>query len=172
MPIESAGAKGIVEDALSAVMGGPQAKRATLTYERLRRLAVAGSELPDAWAAILVRGAGTPRSAGRNGREGVLSPLDAQNAALAHRVLSAEEREAIDALLRGARVEGQDLDGNPVSYGGSGLLARCLQHETDHCKGTVFGDRLNKRARKKLFKQAEEYADSFPPDWPVVSGEQ
>ena len=71
-----------------------------------------------------------------------------------------------------ARVEGQDLDGNPVSYSGSGLLARCLQHETDHCKGTVFGDRLNKRARKKLFKQAEEYADSFPPDWPVVSGEQ
>jgi len=70
-----------------------------------------------------------------------------------------------------ARVEGQDLDGNPVSYSGSGLLARCLQHETDHCNGTVFGDRLNKRARKKLFKQAEEYADSFPQDWPV-SGEQ
>ena len=39
-------------------------------------------------------------------------------------------------------------------------------------KGTVIGERLNKRARKKLFKQAEEYADSFPPEWPVVSGEQ
>jgi len=71
-----------------------------------------------------------------------------------------------------ARVEGQDLDGNPVSYTGSGLLARCLQHETDHCNGTVFGDRLNKRARKKLFKQAEDYAESFPREWPVVSGEQ
>jgi peptide deformylase len=70
-----------------------------------------------------------------------------------------------------ARVEGQDLDGNPVGYSGSGLLARCLQHETDHCKGTVFGDRLNKRSRKKLFKQAEEYAESFPPGWPV-SAEQ
>jgi peptide deformylase len=70
-----------------------------------------------------------------------------------------------------ARVEGQDLDGNPVSYTGSGLLARCLQHETDHCNGTVFGDRLNKRARKKLFKQAEDYAESFPREWPV-SGEQ
>ena len=66
-----------------------------------------------------------------------------------------------------ARVEGQDLDGNPVAYSGHGLLARCFQHETDHCKGTVFGDRLNKRARKKLFKQAEEYAAEFPDDWPT-----
>ena len=67
-----------------------------------------------------------------------------------------------------ARVTGEDLDGRPVSYSGSGLLARCLQHETDHCRGTVFGDRLSKRARKKLFKQAEGTADAFPPEWPVT----
>lgn len=66
-----------------------------------------------------------------------------------------------------ARVEGQGLDGNPVSHEGTGLLARCLQHETDHCKGTVFGDRLNKRARRKLFKQAEEHAARYPPHWPA-----
>ena len=66
-----------------------------------------------------------------------------------------------------ARVEGQDLDGNPVSYTGRGLLARCLQHETDHCTGTVFGDRLNKRARKKLFKQAEDNAEHYPDGWPA-----
>ena len=66
-----------------------------------------------------------------------------------------------------AKVEGQDLDGNPVSYAGRGLLARCLQHETDHCKGTVFGDRLNKRARKKLYKQADGFADDYPPGWPT-----
>ncbi|HEU4512486.1 MAG TPA: peptide deformylase [Nocardioidaceae bacterium] len=66
-----------------------------------------------------------------------------------------------------ARVEGQDLDGNPVSYEGDGLLARCLQHETDHCKGTVFGDRLGKRARKKLYKQAEENAEHYPEHWPA-----
>lgn len=66
-----------------------------------------------------------------------------------------------------ARVEGQDLDGRPVSYEGTGLLARCLQHETDHCRGTVFGDRLNRRARKKLFKQAEENAEKYPPHWPA-----
>ena len=66
-----------------------------------------------------------------------------------------------------ARVEGQDLDGNPVSYSGRGLLARCLQHETDHCRGTVFGDRLNKRSRKRLHRQAESLADEFPPGWPA-----
>ncbi|HSE07362.1 MAG TPA: peptide deformylase [Nocardioidaceae bacterium] len=70
-----------------------------------------------------------------------------------------------------ARVEGQDLDGEPISFSGRGLLARCLQHETDHCQGTVFGDRLNKRARKKLFKQAEENAEHFPAEWPTVSVE-
>jgi peptide deformylase len=66
-----------------------------------------------------------------------------------------------------ARVEGQGLDGSPVSYAGSGLLARCLQHESDHCHGTVFGDRLNKRARKKLFKEADEAAEAYPAGWPA-----
>ena len=50
---------------------------------------------------------------------------------------------------------------------GAGLLARCLQHETDHCDGTVFGDRLNRRARKKLHKEHDATAEDFPPDWPV-----
>lgn len=67
-----------------------------------------------------------------------------------------------------AVVDGQDLEGNPVRYSGTGLLARCLQHETDHCNGTVFGDRLNKRSRKKLFKQHEHHAAEFPNDWPVT----
>ena len=67
-----------------------------------------------------------------------------------------------------AVVEGQDLAGNPVRYSGTGLLARCLQHETDHRNGTVFGDRLNKRSRKKLFKQHEAHAAEFPDDWPVT----
>jgi peptide deformylase len=66
-----------------------------------------------------------------------------------------------------AVVEGQDLDGNPVRYEGTGLLARCLQHETDHCNGTVFGDRLNRRSRKKLEKQHEEMVDEYPLDWPA-----
>lgn len=66
-----------------------------------------------------------------------------------------------------AVVQGQDLDGKPVRFEGRGLLARCLQHETDHCHGTVFGDRLNRRSRKKLERQHEEMAEEFPRDWPA-----
>jgi peptide deformylase len=62
---------------------------------------------------------------------------------------------------------GFDLDGNPVNVHGTGQLARCLQHETDHLNGTVFGDRLAGRARKKLYQRHEELADLYPDDWPV-----
>jgi peptide deformylase len=69
-----------------------------------------------------------------------------------------------------ARVTGVDHTGAAVTYEGEGLVARCLQHETDHLYGTVFGDRLGNRARRKLYKEAEAAADDFPPDWPVVAG--
>jgi peptide deformylase len=66
-----------------------------------------------------------------------------------------------------ATVHGFDTSGAPVTFSGDGLLARCLQHETDHCNGTVFGDRLNKRGRKRLFAEAAESAGDFPPGWPA-----
>lgn len=67
-----------------------------------------------------------------------------------------------------ATVEGQGLDGEPVRFSGDGLLARALQHETDHTRGTVFGDRLSTRWRKKLQKAHDKTADTFPADWPAV----
>jgi peptide deformylase len=67
-----------------------------------------------------------------------------------------------------ARVIGQGLDGSDVLFEGDGLLARCLQHETDHTFGTVFGDRLSDRARKKLRKQMEDAAEDYPGQWPVA----
>lgn len=66
-----------------------------------------------------------------------------------------------------AHVSGFDEFGEPVEFAGTGLLARCLQHETDHLFGTVFGDRLAERARKKLYKRHKELADRYPDDWPV-----
>ena len=66
-----------------------------------------------------------------------------------------------------ARVTGQDLDGEPVEYAGTGLFARCLQHETDHTQGTVFGDRLSDRLRKKLRKQMDAAAEEYPETWPA-----
>ncbi len=64
-------------------------------------------------------------------------------------------------------VSGFDEFGEPVEFHGTGLLARCLQHETDHLFGTVFGDRLPDRARKKLTRRHKEAADRYPDDWPV-----
>ncbi|MGZ8738269.1 MAG: peptide deformylase [Nocardioides sp.] len=66
-----------------------------------------------------------------------------------------------------ARVTGRGLDGEDVAHEGDGLLARCLQHETDHIHGTVFGDRLSDRARKKLRKQMEGAAEDYPGGWPL-----
>jgi peptide deformylase len=68
-----------------------------------------------------------------------------------------------------AEVEGVGLHGEPVRYAGNGLLARCLQHETDHCEGRVFGDRLNRRSMKKLSKQHDDAAEEYPPGWPATS---
>ena len=66
-----------------------------------------------------------------------------------------------------ASVTGTGLDGSPVEFSGDGMLARCLQHETDHTRGTVFGDRLPTKLRKKLQKAMEKAADDFPPGWPA-----
>ena len=69
-----------------------------------------------------------------------------------------------------AEVRGRDLDGQPLHQTGTGLLARCLQHETDHCQGLVFGDRLPKRAHRQLQRQHDEAAEEYPPGWPAIAG--
>ena len=66
-----------------------------------------------------------------------------------------------------ATVVGQGLEGERVEFEGTGLLARCLQHETDHLHGMVFGDRISTKLRKKLDKQVEKLAADYPEDWPV-----
>ncbi|WP_344154946.1 peptide deformylase [Nocardioides koreensis] len=66
-----------------------------------------------------------------------------------------------------ATVRGTGLAGEPVEFSGDGLLARCLQHETDHTLGTVFGDRLPTKQRKKLQKQHDKAVDDYPESWPA-----
>jgi len=66
-----------------------------------------------------------------------------------------------------ASVKGTDHTGAPVEFQGAGLLARCLQHETDHLFGTVFGDRVPERVRKKLYKQHKQLVEDYPDDWPA-----
>jgi peptide deformylase len=52
-------------------------------------------------------------------------------------------------------------------FTGTGLLARCLQHETDHTNGTVFGDRLSTKLRKKLQRAHDKVAADYPEEWPA-----
>ena len=48
-----------------------------------------------------------------------------------------------------ARVTGTDLDGAPVELEGTGLFARCLQHESDHLDGLLYLDRLVGTTRRQ-----------------------
>ena len=51
-----------------------------------------------------------------------------------------------------AVVEGFDVHGKPLRLEGSGLMARCLQHEVDHLDGKLFLDRLTGDARKSALR--------------------
>lgn len=59
-----------------------------------------------------------------------------------------------------AVVDGVDVLGRPVQIDGTGLLARCLQHEMDHLDGTVYTDRLGAAERRRVL--AEVGAHSTP----------
>ncbi len=52
-----------------------------------------------------------------------------------------------------ASVEGVDVEGEPVRVVGSGLLGRCLQHETDHLRGMVYLDRVPRLRRVKAMRR-------------------
>jgi peptide deformylase len=62
---------------------------------------------------------------------------------------------------------GLNEHGEPVRLVGSGLMARCCQHETDHLDGILFLDRLDAQARKAAMKEIREApwynADAPPP---------
>ncbi|RAY16836.1 peptide deformylase [Actinomadura craniellae] len=63
-----------------------------------------------------------------------------------------------------ARCHGFDLTGAPVTVTGTGLLARCLQHETDHLDGRLYVDHLNARTREQVLSDfATHRAAAFPP---------
>ena len=52
-----------------------------------------------------------------------------------------------------AVVEGVDLDGEPILISGTGELARCLQHETDHLSGELFIDGLEPAERRRVMRE-------------------
>ena len=61
--------------------------------------------------------------------------------------------------------KGLDQHGEPVTIEGSELLARAIQHETDHLDGILFIDRMDKAHRKlamKAIRDAEWAGQSTP----------
>jgi peptide deformylase len=55
-----------------------------------------------------------------------------------------------------ASVTGVDMFGEPVRIDGTGLLARCLQHESDHLDGLLYVDRLPAKQRKRLLADSAD----------------
>lgn len=56
--------------------------------------------------------------------------------------------------------KGWSQHGEPIVVEGSELLARAVQHETDHLDGILFIDRLDTKARKDAMREIRE-ADWF-----------
>jgi peptide deformylase len=91
--------------------------------------------------------------------------------------LSEEEQDGPEGCLsipdltfdckRALRVvaKGFDMYGEPVTVEGHELLARAIQHETDHLDGVLFVDRLDRETRKlamKAIREAEWFGDPAP----------
>nr|WP_221209214.1 peptide deformylase [Nocardioides albus] len=77
----------------------------------------------------------------QDGGEGCLSLPD----------LTFDCRRALSVVAKGF-----DMHGEPVTIEGSELLARAIQHETDHLDGILFIDRLDEAARKAAMKEIRE----------------
>jgi peptide deformylase len=56
----------------------------------------------------------------------------------------------------GVVAKGFNMYGDPVTVQGTQLLARCIQHETDHLDGIIFIDRLDPEQRKAAMKAIRE----------------
>lgn len=86
----------------------------------------------------------------QDGEEGCLSIPD----------LSFDTRRARRVVAKGF-----DMHGEPVTIEGSDLLARAIQHETDHLDGVLFIDRLDSQTRKeamKAIRDAEWFGEAAP----------
>lgn len=86
----------------------------------------------------------------QDGPEGCLSLPD----------LSYDCRRARQVVARGF-----NMYGDPVEVAGSNMLARAIQHETDHLDGILFIDRLDPEAQRAALEaiQAAEWYDATQP---------
>jgi peptide deformylase len=59
-------------------------------------------------------------------------------------------------------VTGVDKTGEPIEVSGTGYLARCLQHETDHLRGLLYIDHLPRNRRRRLLRDMEPFDWNAP----------
>ena len=74
--------------------------------------------------------------------------------------LSIDCKRALHVVARGF-----DMHGEPVTIDGSELLARAIQHETDHLDGILFIDRMDREQRKlamRAIREAEWSGEAAP----------
>lgn len=71
-------------------------------------------------------------------------------------------RRALSVVARGF-----DVHGEPVTVEGTELLARAIQHETDHLDGVLFIDRLDTAARKVAMREIRD-SEWFGLEQPTV----
>ena len=86
----------------------------------------------------------------QEGEEGCLSLPD----------LAFDTKRAQSVVARG-----MNMHGEPIVIEGSDLLARCVQHETDHLDGIMFIDRLDPQARReamRLVRESEWFGNPAP----------
>ena len=60
-----------------------------------------------------------------------------------------------------AVVTGVDLGRQPVVVTGTGELARCLQHETDHLRGELYIDGLTGPERRAVLRELRQRSPAF-----------
>jgi peptide deformylase len=51
---------------------------------------------------------------------------------------------------------GQNMYGDPILVEGTAMLARCVQHETDHLDGVLFLDRLDTESKREAMREIRE----------------
>src|SRR3954447_787809 len=56
-------------------------------------------------------------------------------------------------------VKALNAEGNPIAFRCGGLLARAVQHETDHLHGVLFIDRMTKAEKESLREELLELQD-------------
>ncbi len=64
-----------------------------------------------------------------------------------------------------AIARGFNMFGEPIVIEGSELMARCIQHETDHLDGILFIDRLDRETKKaamRVIREAELTGQPVP----------